>query len=282
MTRQIASLDELADSYQVLFCDIWGVIHDGVAAFAESCTALERARECGAIVILLTNSPRPASGVAAQLRRVGVPDAAWDGIVSSGEVTRCMIGKGRRVFHLGPERDLALYNGLDVVVADETEAEMIVCTGLLDDETETPATYTPLLERLRARDMPFICANPDITVKRGERTVWCAGALARAYAEFGGMVEYVGKPYAEIYRHAVGQVQHFLGHAPRPEKMLAIGDGMETDIKGAMDFGIDALFIANGVHAEDIGANDEIDPARLLGFLDRYDAKPVACAVRLL
>ena len=183
LPRMTGSLDEIAGGYSVLLCDVWGVVHNGERAFTEASAALARARENGKAVILITNAPRPHPDVEAQLRALGVPSDAYDRVVTS----RDLIADGpRMVFHIGPDRDLSIYDGLDIELCEEPEASVVVCTGLFDDETETPEDYSDLLRRLRARNLPFICANPDIVVERGDRLIWCAGALARDFGQLGG------------------------------------------------------------------------------------------------
>jgi HAD superfamily hydrolase (TIGR01459 family) len=231
---------------------------------------------------MITNSPRPHDGVEAQFRAIGVPDDAWDRVVTSGDVTRDLVAAGpRRVFHLGPDRDINLFDGLDVELVEEFEANAVVCTGLLDDEIETPDDYRDLLTRLRARNLPFICANPDIIVERGDRIIWCAGALARDYAQLGGRTLVAGKPHRPIYEAAMRAAGEVLGREIAPEETLAIGDGMLTDVKGASDFGIDALYVSGGVHARDYGHPDEPEPDKLQAFLDRHGFRPVATMTKL-
>ncbi|RUW82257.1 TIGR01459 family HAD-type hydrolase, partial [Mesorhizobium sp. M1E.F.Ca.ET.063.01.1.1] len=174
----IASLADLTGDYAAILCDVWGVVHNGEWHFPIAAEALARARAAKVPVVLITNSPRRSADVVAQMNVIGVPAGAYDRVVTSGDVTRDLIAEGpRKIFHIGPERDFTLYDGLGVELVEEFEASGVVCTGLYDDEVEKPADYAELLRRLRARNLPFICANPDILVERGERTIWCAGAL---------------------------------------------------------------------------------------------------------
>src|SRR6266568_5224322 len=196
----------LARGYDVALCDVWGVVHNGVAAAAEACDALARFRERGGTVVLITNAPRPGEIVArTTLDRLGVPRAAYDGIVSSGDVTRALIAAraGARVFHIGPERDLALFEGLDAPMTPLEHADYAVCSGLIDDTVETPQDYQELIARMRARPLAMICANPDVVVERGDQLVYCAGAIADLYAAAGGSVIYAGKPHRPIYEQAL-------------------------------------------------------------------------------
>lgn len=280
--KTIASLADISAGYSAVLCDVWGVLHNGERHFPAAAAALEAARARGLAVVMVTNSPRPHAGVEEQFATIGVPDAAWDRVVTSGDVTRDLVAAApRRIFHLGPDRDLNLFDGLDVDLVEEIEAHAVVCTGLLDDELETPDDYADLLRRLRARDLPFICANPDVIVERGERIIWCAGALARDYGQLGGRTLVAGKPHRPIYEAALRAAGEVLGRAVDRGEALAIGDGMLTDIKGASDNGIDALYISGGVHWRDYGSPDDPEPDRLQAFLDRHGFHPVATMAKL-
>lgn len=278
----IESLDVLADRYEALLCDVWGVLHNGVEAFPEACRALARARARGLAVVLITNSPRPREGVEAQLAALGVPADCWDRVVSSGDVTRDLIREApRKLFHVGCERDLPIYAGIDCELVEEFEADAVVCTGLMDDETETPEDYADMLRRFRSRDLPFICANPDIVVERGDKLIWCAGALARDYGQIGGRTLISGKPHRPIYDAALKIVGELLERPADRSKALAIGDGMLTDMKGAIDNDIDALYVSGGIHARDYGDADNPDPARLAAFIEKHGQQPVAVIPQL-
>lgn len=281
MAQLIEKLAPLAERYGVILCDVWGVLHNGVRAFPDAVAALREVRAAGKVVILVTNSPRPREGVAEQLALLDVPTDCYDRIVSSGDVTRRLIAEGpRRVFHLGPDRDLALYDGLDVELAEEFEAQAVVCTGMFDDD-ETPEDYTEMLERFRSRNLPFICANPDIVVERGDQLQWCAGALARDYGQMGGRTEVAGKPHRPIYEAALAVAAEVAGRAIDKTEALAIGDGALTDVKGAVDNGIDVLFISAGIHASEYGPAHAPDPVQLAAFLEQHGYKPVAVMPRL-
>lgn len=274
----IDSLGRVSSRYRVLFCDVWGVVHNGVASFPEACRALVEARGRGLAVVLLTNAPRPHPPVEAQLQSLGVPREAYDRIVTSGDVTRDLVRAGpRRIFHIGPERDETLFEGLDAKLVDESAAAGVVCTGLRDDATEAPEDYLDLLRRLRGRNLPFVCANPDVMVERGHRMIWCAGALARDYAQLGGRVEIAGKPFAPIYESALQAAEQVLGRPIEKREVLAIGDGMLTDIKGAADWGLDVLYVSGGIHWRDYGDHAHApDPDRLHAFLTKHGHRPVA------
>jgi HAD superfamily hydrolase (TIGR01459 family) len=273
----IRSLTELTHRYDVIFCDIWGVVHDGVKPFARAGLALAAARAKGLSVILVTNSPRPNDSVAAQLAEIGVARDSWDAIVTSGDATRKLIAQGpRRLFHIGPDRELNLYDGLGIELVSEAMAEGVCCTGLFDDAVETPDDYAPLLARLRARDLPFICANPDIVVHRGATLAWCAGALARDFAGLGGQTFIAGKPHRPIYDAALEIAGTLAGRPVDPARILAIGDGMPTDIKGAHDFGLDVLFITHGIHRDQYVIDGRLDRERLNAFVAATGYIPVA------
>lgn len=247
-----AGLSEIVGAYSAVFCDIWGVLHNGEEKSASAEAALLAARRAGVTVVLVSNSPRTSAAVGDQLDALDVTRAAYDAIVTSGDVTRALISAGgRRVYHLGPARDVDLFEGLDVARVGEEAADIVVATGLFDDEREGPEDYAEQLKRLAARQLPMICANPDIVVHRGGRLIWCAGALARDYAALGGEVRMAGKPHAPIYAVA----QDRAGTVDRAA-ILAIGDGLNTDIRGANQAGIDALLIVGGIHGEELGGAD--------------------------
>jgi HAD superfamily hydrolase (TIGR01459 family) len=249
LPRAINFLQDIAHDYDAILCDVWGVLHNGVDKFAQAEAALCRVRALGRPVVLVTNSPRRAGSVAAFLSALGVRRDAFDAIATSGDVTRRLIeAASRRVFHIGTEAHRELFDGLGVEHASEDRAEVVLVTGLFDDENESPDDYSVLLRNLVARRLPMICANPDIVAQRGNRMVWCAGALARDYAALGGDVRQAGKPFPAIYDFAASQI----GRVER-KRVLAIGDGLMTDIKGANDYGLDALLILQGIHANSIG-----------------------------
>ena len=282
MSKMIDTLDDIVDGYSVILSDVWGVVHNGIEPFPDACAALKRAREQGKIVVLITNSPRVRDDVEDQLAAIGVPRDCWDLLVTSGDVTRELIAEGpRRIFHLGLDRDLSLYDGLDVELVEEQEASGVVCTGMFDDETETPEDYAEMLARFRSRDLPFICANPDIVVERGDKLVWCAGALARDYGQLGGRSFVAGKPHQPIYVAALILANRLLGRQARPEDVLAIGDGVMTDVKGAASNNIDVLFVTAGIHAREYDADGVPDEGRLLAFLEGHGYAPVASIPRL-
>lgn len=270
------SLEAIIDRYDAVFCDVWGVIHNGVHAFGEALLALKKARQSGKAVILITNSPRPRQGVVLQLASLKIGADFYDDIVTSGDATRYLIKEApKKIFHIGPERDLSLFDGLDVDLCEEFEAAAVVCTGLFDDENETPDDYVELLQRLRSRNLPFICANPDIIVHHGDKELWCAGALARAYEQLGGRTLIAGKPHRPIYDLAMKKLAENKGVVEK-KRILAIGDGIMTDVKGGQQYGLDTLYISGGIHQNEYVKNGKVDPSLLIEFLDKFGSHPVA------
>jgi HAD superfamily hydrolase (TIGR01459 family) len=273
----------LAAGYDVVLCDVWGVVHNGVAATPESCDALMQYRQQGGTVVLLTNAPRPGDVVKGFLDRLAVPRAAYDGIVSSGDVTRAVVAEraGQRVFHVGPARDLPIFDGLDVTIVPVERADFAVCSGLFDDTTETPQHYDGLIATMCRRSLLMVCANPDVVVERGEHLVYCAGAIADRYAAAGGDVLYAGKPYLPIYQQALAAAQSLRARPVEHGRVLAIGDSVRTDLKGAAAFGIDCLFVTAGIHAEELGGRDSPDAFALGGIFAAAGVYPKAVMRRL-
>jgi len=263
----IASIAHLAADTDVWFLDIWGVLHNGVEPYPGTVAACRRFRAEGGTVILVSNAPRPAESVVAQLNRIGVDVAAYDSVVTSGDVSVALVEAARdqRIFHIGPERDRALFAGLPhPPSAGAPDCDVAVCTGLYDDEAETPANYEHTLRALRSRDVPMICANPDQKVERGGRIIYCAGAIATAYEALGGLVSYAGKPYLPIYDMALQSASDARRGKVEKTGVLAIGDGVATDIEGAGRFGIRSVYVASGVHVR-IGETLADAVARLFG-----------------
>jgi HAD superfamily hydrolase (TIGR01459 family) len=234
-------------------------------------------------VVLLTNAPRPGANVRQILDRLAVPPSAYDAIVSSGDVARALIiaRAGERVFHVGPERDLPMFEGLDAPITELERADYAVCSGLFDDTVETPQDYEPLVERMRARTLPMICANPDVVVERGDKLVYCAGAIADLYAAAGGEVVYAGKPYRPIYDQALSVAEAARGAPVAHHRLLAIGDSVRTDLKGAAALGIDSLFVTAGIHAEELGARHDPDTLALSNICAAAGVVPKAVMRRL-
>jgi HAD superfamily hydrolase (TIGR01459 family) len=279
----LAHFSLLAPSYDVLLCDVWGVVHNGVAAFPEACDALVQARARGAIVVFITNAPRPSEVVMRQLETLRVPRDTYDAIVSSGDVTRAVIQArhGQSVYHLGPARDHSIFDGLDVRFAPPESADYVVCSGLENDEVETPDNYRDRLQAMRARKLFMVCGNPDVVVERGTELVYCAGALTDLYAAMGGEVLYAGKPYRPIYDLALQKAGEVAGRQAALGRVLAIGDSLRTDLKGAHAFGVDFLFVTSGIHAGELGGRDAPDPAALAGAFTELSEQPKAAMRKL-
>jgi HAD superfamily hydrolase (TIGR01459 family) len=246
----VTSLAAVIDGHDAVVSDIWGVLHNGVAPFPGAPEALVACRNSGRPVVLLSNAPRPASVIYTQLDRLGVPRDAYDAIVTSGDLARRLIAEhaGAPMLHIGPERDRPLFDGLALDFRDAAASEVVVCTGLYDDTVETPEHYRSLLAGLAARKVAMICANPDITVERGGSIIYCAGALAQLYADLGGPVAYAGKPHPPIYDLVDEVLAGLMGRTPDRRRLLAVGDGLRTDIAGARAVGMPVVFVASQIH----------------------------------
>lgn len=267
----IAGLGDIAFNYDAVIADIWGIVHNGVEPFETACEALRRFRMEYGPVVLVSNAPRPSSSVAEQLDALGVTSEVYDAIVTSGDVTSFALEQRQvtNVFHLGPERDLPLIETLNVRLCDIDEAEAVLCTGLVDDTTEIPEDYGDMFSEFEDNDLTMICANPDLVVERGDRLIYCAGALAQAYEGLGGEVIYAGKPYPEIYKLALATIEEHAGREIEKSKILAIGDGLRTDIRGALNAGIPCLFVAGGIHGGDlIKADGALNRDALAEFIE--------------
>ena len=249
----LSSIAPLAETSEAWIVDIWGVMHNGARAYAAAGDACRRFRAEGGIVVLLSNAPRPFAAVVPHMTSLGVDPNAYDTGVTSGDATREMIAdwQSRPLLHIGPERDRGLFEGYDVRFSPPETAEVAICSGLYDDSKETPTDYAGLLEGLRARRVPMICANPDILVERGEQLIYCAGALAADYEAKGGKVTYAGKPYAPIYDRTLREIAQLKGRPVAKENILCIGDGVETDLKGAYNAGFRSVFIASPIFLPD-------------------------------
>jgi len=249
-------LSQIAAGYDALLCDVWGVIHNGRDSFPAACAALARFRaECGPVV-LISNAARPHAPVIDQLDALGVPRTAWSEIVTSGDATRLLLAQRAPgpAWLVGVERDAPLYEGLGLETSDLEHAAFISVTGPYDDENDEPADYRERFCRGVERGLEMICANPDLVVQRGAKLIYCGGALAQLYESLGGKVTMVGKPYAPIYELALAKAEAALGRPLDSRRVLCIGDGLPTDIRGANARGLDVLFVASGIHgAETIG-----------------------------
>jgi HAD superfamily hydrolase (TIGR01450 family) len=274
MAERIQSFRDIAAQYDVVLCDVWGVLHNGVEAFSYASEALAEARKAGLTVVLITNSPRPHPGVKVQIRGLGVTDDAYDRIVTSGDVTRALIAEGpKKVYFIGAEKDLPLLDGLGVEPVGLDEAGIVVCAGLREDETETVEDYRDELTALAARKLPFICANPDLVVERGHKLIPCAGALAKFYEELGCTTQIAGKPHRPIYEKSLSEARDVRG-AFDLGRVIAVGDGMPTDVRGAEAYGLDVLYISGGIHAQHYVEAGRTDEAKLAAFLAQENTHP--------
>lgn len=289
--RQISGLSEISDRYDAILCDVWGVLHNSMSSFGPASEALVSFRRQGGAVVLITNAPRPYPPVKWQVLRLGVSPEAFDAVVTSGDVTIGLVEQqtGNRVLHIGPERDLSLFDAAAEATGERPrlvsleDAQYALCTGLRNDQAETPDDYEPELRAMAIRGMTMICANPDIVIHRGETPVHCAGALARRYEKLGGSVVYAGKPHAPIYDRALALAERARGAPIEKRRVLAIGDGMKTDIAGATRAGLDALFVTGGIHRSLHGETpaSPADPIELQRLYDENEVWPVA-AIPLL
>lgn len=275
MTQIIRSLDDIAPQYDAAFVDLWGCVHDGVSAHASAVAALQRFRAAGKAVVLVTNAPRSREDVATHLDHMGVPRDAYDAIATSGDSARAAMFRrvvGEKIWFIGQEMDEGFFAPMQIIqdpvnitrVALE-DAQGIVCCGP-DDPHADPDLYRPQFLMAKQMGLKLLCANPDIVVDRGETREWCAGALAALYTEMGGESLYFGKPHAPIYDLARRRLTA-LGRDVSDSAIIAIGDGIATDVAGAMGEGIDSLFIAGGLARADLMPKGVIDPDRLSDFM---------------
>lgn len=282
MTRIIQLLAEISDRYQALYVDLWGCVHDGVKAYPEAVEALAAYRDSGGRVVLLTNSPRARAGVEKQLELFGVPDTCWDTIATSGDSARAAMFRGvvgEKVYFIGESRDTRFFDPMQVIEdpvdvrrVPLREAEGIVCTGPFDPEASLDS-YRPDFLYAKQMGLKLLCANPDIVVDRGDKREWCAGALARLYTEMGGESLYFGKPHPPIYDLARRRLTA-LGREIDTAAILAIGDGAQTDISGAMGEDIDSLFITGGLAADETKTSHQPDEAALNAYLQKEKISP--------
>lgn len=271
--RALDSIDEIAERYDAVFCDVWGVVHNGRSLFPGVASSLQRLRSAGKAVILLTNVPKPRGPIPAQLDRLGFPRAAYDAVVTSGDAIRAELAARAPgpMFKIGPDRDRVLWEGLGLTMSGIEAARFVGVSGLNDDR-ETPESYAEILARMRARNLDMLCANPDIVVRVGDELIWCAGALARDYAALGGRVIMAGKPHAPIYALACKELEALMGRPVPKGRILCIGDGVATDILGANAHGFDSLFIASGMHGEALMSAGALDLAKVNAALAAENA----------
>jgi HAD superfamily hydrolase (TIGR01459 family) len=282
MTRIIENLTEISGLYDAIFCDLWGCVHNGVEPFPEAIEALRAFKAQGGTVLLLTNAPRPRASVATQLDRIGVPRDCWDVIATSGDSARAAMltgAVGRKVWHIGEPHDAPFFekmeiidDAIDVERVPLDEAEGIVCTGPFDPKAD-PSEMRPQFLLAKTRGLKLLCANPDIVVDRGESREWCAGALAQLYTEMGGESLYFGKPHPPIYDLARRRLTQ-IGKGASDDRILAIGDGIVTDIPGGLGENIDTLFITGGLARAETGTESQPDPSKLARFLTDAELEP--------
>jgi HAD superfamily hydrolase (TIGR01459 family) len=274
----LASVSDLVATSDAWICDVWGVLHNGRDAFLEAAAANLRFRESGGVVVLVSNAPRPAAAVIRQMSGLGVPTTAYDAVVTSGDLTRRIVGgyAGKGLFHMGPDRDKPIFDGLPLRFVAAADADVVICTGFLNDDTETPEDYRDALTSLVRRGVPMVCANPDLTVERGTQLVYCAGSLAALYEQIGGSVLYAGKPHLPVYDLAFETIDRLKGATVSRDRVLAIGDGLRTDIAGAHAARIRSLFIASAVHVK-----EPLSLAVLARLFDGEPARPVAAMAGL-
>src|SRR6266700_3699825 len=284
--RLIDGMRGLAPDYDGFILDLWGVVHDGTAPFPGVLDCMARLIDAKKRVVLLSNAPRRSDDVVRRIAKIGVPEELYHGVMSSGEEAWQHLarrddpfyaGLGRRVLHIGSERDLEIREGLGLdFVETPQEADFILNTGPAEWE-DTIADYAPVLTAARERELPMVCANPDLVVIHGGRPALCAGALALEYERLGGRVRWHGKPHASVYDSCLA----LLGIAER-RRILAIGDSLRTDIAGAAGAGIDALLIAGGIHAAEFIADGALDEARIAAAIKASGTNPIAVAARFV
>ena len=277
----VEGLHPFADRYDLVLCDVWGVLHNGLKAYEAASDALVRFCRQGGQVVLVSNAPRPGAAIMTQLDGFKVPREAYDAVVTSGDLTRLAIQErlDKVVHHIGPPRDMPVYEGLAVRFGSIEEADYVVCTGFDNDETETVADYRVRLEAMLERGLLMVCANPDLVVERGPVILPCAGAIALAYEEMGGPVFYAGKPHGPVYDRALAVAAELSGRPVAKDRVLAIGDAIRTDIAGAAAFGIDSLLVARGIHGEELGVHrGPLVSSHVQDWIDRQPVKPTAIA----
>jgi HAD superfamily hydrolase (TIGR01459 family) len=294
LPRLIAGLAEVADHFDVVLSDVWGVVHNGATAFADAADALRRFRAKGGAVVLITNSPAPSRIVRAQLDSLGAPRDAYDGIISSGDVTISLLMErpGQSLFHIGAAQETGLFDEVAALRGEAPRqapiesADFVLCTGFIDFWRETPRDYDARLKRIYDRGLDFICANPDLVVEVDGVMSYCAGAIAERYGRLGGKVIQAGKPFAPIYDLALAVANQARGVKADRSRVLAIGDAMRTDIKGAADQGFDSILVTSGIHREDLHSisqdGDSIDAAALRQFVDAAALRPSAAIAKLV
>jgi HAD superfamily hydrolase (TIGR01459 family) len=282
VTQIIDALSDISTHYDTLFCDLWGCVHDGITALPEAVTALQIFKSAGGTVVLVTNSPRPRASVRDQLRSFNVPDECWDIIATSGDSARAAMfagAVGTKIWHIGEAEDDPFFERMslmpdapDIIRVDLDHAQGVVCTGPFDPHAD-PETLRPQLMLAREKGLKLLCANPDIVVDRGETREWCAGALAKLYTELGGESLYFGKPHPPIYDLARRRL-HQIGKPTPDARILAVGDGIHTDVLGGLGENIDTLFISGGLARQATATTRQPDPEKLTAYLADHALSP--------
>ncbi len=282
MTRIIRSLAKISEQYDALFCDLWGCLHNGITAFPDAVEGLRAFRQKGGAVVLLTNAPRSRHEVAKQLVRMNVPDDCWDTIATSGDSARLAMFQGvvgEKVYFIGQPHDLSFFEPLHLIEncptierVDIEDAEGIVCTGPFDPMAD-PDENRPQFLYAKQKGLKLLCANPDIVVDRGEVREWCAGALAKLYTEMGGESLYFGKPHPPVYDLARRRLTE-IGRSTPDSRILCVGDGILTDVRGAAGEDLDALFITGGLAAAETKTKEDPDSEALEAYLEKEQAAP--------
>jgi len=281
VTRIIDHLSEISARYSALFVDLWGCVHNGHAPYSDAVAALQAYRAQGGVVVLLTNAPRHRQSVAQQLARLGVPDDCWDTIATSGDSARAAMYRGavgNRIYFIGEPRDQDFFDPLHIVEHPVSitqvpldHAEGIVCTGPFDSRAD-PTVLRPQLLYAKQKQMKLLCANPDIVVDRGDIREWCAGAIAALYTEIGGESLYFGKPHPAIYDLARQRLAKIA--AVPDDRILCIGDGIDTDIRGAMGEDLDSLLVTGGLAATETRTTRQPDPQALDAYVKKAEMEP--------
>ena len=283
--RILNSLSEVASDYDAVLCDVWGCYHNGIAPYPAAVRALQKFREGGGTVILLTNAPRPSASVKVLLDRMQAPEDSYDAIVSSGGACQAALSGGAfgdSFLYVGPDRDLHMLEDVGLTPVPEQDAQAILITGLRNDLTETPEDYATEIARWTARGLPMLCANPDIIVDRGEQRSFCAGAIAQEYEKAGGKVIWFGKPHLPVYDRCHEVLAELAGQAIPKTRVLAIGDGVLTDVPGGIAAGLDTLFVTGGLSSTEFGDDVEHpEQAPLDAFLQGHGLTPKYAIGRL-
>lgn len=277
LLEEIEKIDEIIDRYDAVICDIWGVLHNGVTLYQDAIAALRRIRAKGKFVVLLTNAPKRSDIIQERFKKMGASDTFWDATLTSGDAISTYLAENcqdKKIFHWGDDTDKGIYQDYDYQLVPLDQAEIILCTGPIDSLTEVSAKEVEMLTKAADRKLPFICANPDKSVKVGDQFQLCAGALADIYLQLGMNVEYFGKPYPIVYHYCLSIFEQLSGQPVHQNQILAIGDGLNTDVKGAQNANIDCLMILDGLHQALFSETGEDAFTQLREVTEHYDIRP--------